>query len=376
MSLLGRLREFREYPDVRARLESVQRELSQAQKSLEKSELERQRLSGDYSEARHRMNFSEKKAEALQAALDAFCPKLESLAKMIKFYETISPSLDPQGFTLYRTAKNMTGIDPCSYFAYEDNRGMFEAMDGRQLLRWLTSARFGAVEWEIVTGTCYEQALLREVDTSAPEYRAFECELYRKVLDRMGFGNLLGPEEVVKSQGIEVSAIENQSTELKLYSPLSGKLAEPEHDRREALDGSGLAAFRDVILQDIEDERMPEEEERGLMACFDGSEAVNEKVLSLFPSVEELDGVLCGVAVCRIHGKLSPDELAELKEYCAAQYNDSWGEGFAQRPRHTEYGDLYVSFYTDSGASILTKGELERASAVASRQMKRGGESR
>ena len=376
MSLWGRLREFREYPDVRARLESAQRELSQAQKSLEKSELERQRLSGDCSEARRRMNFSEKKAEALQAALDAFCPKLESLAEMIKFYETISPSLDPRGFTLYRTAEKMTGMDLYSYFAYEDNRGMFEAMDGRQLLRWLTSARFGAVEWEIVTGTCYEQALLREVDTSAPEYRAFECELYRKVLDRMGFGNLLAPEEPAKSQEKGVTQTEDKITELKLYSPLSGELRDPEYDRPRALDGNGLAMFQKVILQGIEDERMPEEEERGLMAYFDGSDTVNEKVLSLFPSVEELDGMLCGVAVCRIRGKLSPDELAELKLYCAAQYNDSWGEGFAQRPRHTEYGDLYVSFHTDSGASILTKEELERASAVVSRQIKRGGESR
>ena len=376
MSLLGRLREFHEYPDICARLEAAQRELGQAQTALEKSELECQRLSGDCGEARRRADFSEKKYAALQAALDVFCPKLESPAEMMKFYETISPSLDPQGFTLYRTAEKITGMNLYSYFAYEDSRGMFEAMNGRQLLNWLTAAQFGSVEWEIVTGTIYEQALLREVDTSTPEYQAFECSLYRKVLDRMGFGDLLVPEEVVKSQGIEVSAIENQPTELKLYSPLSGELAGPEHDRREALDGSGLAAFRDVILQGIEDERMPEEEERGLMAYFDGTDVVNEKVLSLFPTVENMDGMLCGVAVCRIHGKLSPDELAELKEYCAAQYNDSWGEGFAQRPRHTEYGDLYVSFHTDSGASILAKEELERASAVISRQMKRGGESR
>lgn len=376
MSLLGRLREFHEYPDICARLEAAQRELGQAQTALEKSELECQRLSGDCGEARRRADFSEKKSSALQAALDVFCPKLESPAEMMKFYETISPSLDPQGFTLYRTAEKITGMNLYSYFAYEDSRGMFEAMNGRQLLNWLTAAQFGSVEWEIVTGTIYEQALLREVDTSTPEYQAFECSLYRKVLDRMGFGDLLVPEEVVKSQGIEVSAIENQPTELKLYSPLSGELAGPEHDRREALDGSGLAAFRDVILQGIEDERMPEEEERGLMAYFDGTDVVNEKVLSLFPTVENMDGMLCGVAVCRIHGKLSPDELAELKEYCAAQYNDSWGEGFAQRPRHTEYGDLYVSFHTDSGASILAKEELERASAVISRQMKRGGESR
>lgn len=200
MGLKDMIQAIREYPAAHADLEAVRLELWQAQTALEKSELECQRLSGDCGEARRRADSSEKKSSALQAALDVFCPKLESLAEMMKFYETISPSLDPQGFTLYHTAEKMTGIDLYSYFAYEDSRGMFETMNGRQLLRWLTAARFDAVEWEIVTGTIYEQALLREVDTSTPEYRAFESSLYRKVLDRMGFGDLLPPEEPAKSQ--------------------------------------------------------------------------------------------------------------------------------------------------------------------------------
>ena len=226
------LQAIREYPAACARLETAQRELNQAQKALEKSELECQRLSGDYSEARRRANFSEKKSAALQAALDAYCPKLSSLAEMIRFYETVSPSLDPQGFTLFRAAKKMTGIDLYSYFAYEDSRGLFEQMDGRQLLRWLTAARFGAVEWEIVTGTCYEEAILREVDTSAPEYLAFERKLYRKVLERMGFGDLLASEETQKSQKTEVITAEEKITEWKLYSPLYAELfeADPEEE--------------------------------------------------------------------------------------------------------------------------------------------------
>ena len=125
------LRAIREYPAACVRLETTQRELDRAQKALEKSELECQRLSGDYSEARRRANFSEKKSAALQAALDAYSPKLSSLAEMIRFYETVSPSLEPQGFTLYRAAKKMTKIDLHSYFAYEDSRGLFEQMDGR-----------------------------------------------------------------------------------------------------------------------------------------------------------------------------------------------------------------------------------------------------
>ena len=58
--------------------------------------------------------------------------------------------------------------------------------DGRQLLRYLTAAYFQAVSWEIVPGTTYERAILQEVDTSTPEYRAFEKQIYEVALRRMG----------------------------------------------------------------------------------------------------------------------------------------------------------------------------------------------
>ena len=119
-------------------------------------------------------------------------------------------------------------------------------------------------------------------------------------------------------------------------------------------------------------------EERGLMAGFDGSDTVNEKVVSIFPSVEVVDGKLYGVAVCRISGTLSADELAELKECCQCQYNDCWGEDFTKRSHRTEQGDLCVSFYVDSSDSILTKEELsaEKLPDRAPRQPMRGGEAR
>lgn len=377
MGLRDTLQAIRQYPAARARLEEAQGELRQARTALEKSKLECQRLSGDYSEARHRLRFTEKKAEALQSALDAFCPKLASLEEMTRFYGTLSPSLDPQGFTLFRTAEKMTGIDLYGYFAYEDSRGLFEEMDGRRLLRWLTAARFGAVDWEIVTGTCYEEATLREVDTSTPEYQAFEAELYRKVLERMGFGDLLVPEEVVKSHEVEVISAEEKTTELKLYSPLLAELFEADPDEEpgcgsQILTGENLTGFQAVIRQGIEDERMPGEAERGLMTYFDGSESVDEKVASINIDVEEVDGELFGVAVCKVKGRLSPGELEELKEFCTGQYSDGWGEGYEQRPRRTDYGSLYVSFWDCNGFFLRTRDELEAAKVPARPRHQRG----
>ena len=66
------------------------------------------------------------------------------------FYEQIAPKLDPGGFKLYFTAKRMTGFDLYGQFPYEDARGMFEMMNGHQLMRYLLADQFHAVQWEIV----------------------------------------------------------------------------------------------------------------------------------------------------------------------------------------------------------------------------------
>ena len=371
MGLRDIIRAIQGYPAARAELDVTRFELRQAQQALEKSEQDRESLSLELSEQKDYTDFLSHKAEAFQDALEEFCPRLSTPEELKRFYDTISPSMDAQGFTLYRMARELTGIDVPSLFPYEDNRGMFELMEGHQLMDWLIAVRFQAVEWEIIPGSTYESATLLEVDTSTPEYQAFEKQLYGKVLERMGFQDILAP-------GQEVDAIENKTTELKLYSHLSGELTEQEYDDPQPLDGSDLAMFQDVILHGIEDEQMPEEEERGLMAYFDGSDAVNEKVVSLFPSVEVIDGELYGVAVCQISGTLTPGELEELKEYCHSHYMDGWGEGFAQRPRRTEYGDLYVSFWRDNSTDILTKEEMETARTPCRppHQPKRGGDAR
>ena len=99
-------------------------------------------------------------------------------------YNQIAPLADSDGFQLYWAARALTGIDVPSSFHYEDNRGMFEAANGHTLLRYLTALRFNAVQWEIVGGS-YERAILGAVDTTTPEYKAFEQKLYSAALERI-----------------------------------------------------------------------------------------------------------------------------------------------------------------------------------------------
>ena len=188
MGLRDFIRAIREYPDA-------QRELRQTRQALERSEQTCAALRDEAGERADHERFLTRQLEAVQTALVEFCPRLASTEEMKRFYDTISPSVDPQGFTLYHMAEKLTGIDVSSFFPYEDNRGLFTEADGRQLLRWLTAAHFHAVDWSIVPGTTYERAALREVDTAAPGYQAFERQLYEKVLERMGFQDVLVPRE-------------------------------------------------------------------------------------------------------------------------------------------------------------------------------------
>lgn len=113
---------------------------------------------------------------------------LVTAEKLKERYERVASQNDPDGFRLYFAAKEITGIKRLwEEYPYEDACGRFEAADGHELLRYLTAAYFKAVAWEIVLGTTYEKAILGKVDSSTPEYIAFEKRLYETVLERMGF---------------------------------------------------------------------------------------------------------------------------------------------------------------------------------------------
>lgn len=121
---------------------------------------------------------------------------MDDLEKLRQFYDRVAPQLDPAGFRLYFAAQKVTGICPLwEVFPYEDARGCFEEADGRQLLRYLTAAYFGAVSWEVVPGTTYEKAVLGEIDTGTPQYRAFESQVYMEALRDMGVQALLPDEQ-------------------------------------------------------------------------------------------------------------------------------------------------------------------------------------
>lgn len=188
MGLRDIIRAIREYPAAYAELEAAQAALKQSEQKCRLLALEK-------SEQSCQLKLLSSQSAALRAALTEFCPQISSGEEMKRLYNVLAPSLDAKGFGLYHAAKQLTGIDVFSFFPYEDNRGLFEEMDGRQLLRYLTAAHFQAVDWTVVPGTTYESAALREVDISSPECQAFERQLYSKTLEYMGFREILATDQ-------------------------------------------------------------------------------------------------------------------------------------------------------------------------------------
>ena len=134
--------------------------------------------------------------ETLKKALASFCPALDSTEQLRRFYDTIAPDFDDGGFRRYDAALAISGYPNLpGEFPYEDNRGVFDEADGHQLLKYLTALHFHAVRWRSCRGTPYEKAVLLDVDTATPEYRAFESSSIRRPCVTLGFQGLLPQEQ-------------------------------------------------------------------------------------------------------------------------------------------------------------------------------------
>ncbi len=199
-------------PDILEEVKTLRESLRETEQELENcvSQAETNDLLWERSVERAR-----DEAASYRAALLAVCPRPSSAEEMKQLYDSIAPYLDKGGFALYRAAERLTGIDVYSEFPYEDNRGMFEEADGHKLLRYLTAAYFRAVKWDIVPGTTYESATLLAVDTSTPEYRRFERQLYERALEKLGFQVVLAPAARENAKGRQPEAADRDALQSK-----------------------------------------------------------------------------------------------------------------------------------------------------------------
>ena len=96
-------------------------------------------------------------------------------------------------------------------------------------------------------------------------------------------------------------------------------------DEREDISSRDAVAYEDQILAAIAKENRHFENDRGL-AEYIHDEALKEKVHSLYPTVEVVDGELWGVMTAGLKETLTGEETAALMDYVCGQNSDGYGD--------------------------------------------------
>lgn len=151
--------------------------------------------------------------------------------------------------------------------------------------------------------------------------------------------------------------------ELNLYSPLQVDVI----DR----DGQGRAVPLEAVGSDRAEEYLdrimsvfrvlqPQEDARSAFTSSDQDwSEVCEKIVSLTRTVELVGSRPYGAYTCRSRGKLDQEELESVKWHCRDQWEQGWGEGYAHCPAESPSLGLYIHFWQDAEAPLLTRAELD-----------------
>ena len=148
---------------------------------------------------------------------------------------------------------------------------------------------------------------------------------------------------------------------LKLYMPMTIDVFEANEwgDMEEeplVLDAHDAVEYAPQVIAALQNERMPEEVERGMMTYYHEDDGVNRKVQSYVFTAEVRDGQLWGVAECKVQGQLTPEELGKLIDNVSGQASDGFGEGFEQRSiEQSRSMEVYAHLWNSDDWRIMTE---------------------
>jgi hypothetical protein len=130
-------------------------------------------------------------------------------------------------------------------------------------------------------------------------------------------------------------------------------------DDGEDIEPSEATQYEGNILAAIARQNETLESPKGLGEYIWQNDTLKEKVTSLYPSVETINGELTGVMIAWVNEPLTDQEVADLAQYISGQNSDGYGEGFEQQPIKVDGGELYVSFWHpgDYKVTLEQKGE-------------------
>jgi len=167
---------------------------------------------------------------------------------------------------------------------------------------------------------------------------------------------------VVRCSENSAQAISEKEQTMRIFFPLK-IISYPQYDcmedEQEDVSPREAVAYEDQILAAIAKENRHFENDRGL-AEYIHDEALKDKVYSLYPSVEVVDGELWGVMTAGLKEALSGEETTELLNFVVGQNADGYGEGFEQRPIKTPDGEIYVSLWNSDKYFLKSEQELKQ----------------
>lgn len=147
----------------------------------------------------------------------------------------------------------------------------------------------------------------------------------------------------------------------RLIGPLKGnfyKNAEWGDGASAVRDSRELLQYADAIRKCLDKEDWSQEKGRGLAEYMD-HRLLKQRVMSIFPGIEEIGGGLYGMANVVSRGALTPQELEAVMKYWSGQLLDGWGEEIEQRKIVVDGGELYISFWQYGDTyEILTENEF------------------
>lgn len=147
---------------------------------------EKKRLQNKIEDLEYSNHMMIERLDAVECKHNYLCENLQALAagQFETVYEAISAELDPNGFFLFQAAEEYTHVNIYSFYPIEDNLGLFEDMNGNELLPWLESAAFGTREWEPIAPGA-ELSVNRVVHYETEEYETYKTQVYCRAVSRL-----------------------------------------------------------------------------------------------------------------------------------------------------------------------------------------------
>lgn len=170
---------------------------------------------------------------------------------------------------------------------------------------------------------------------------------------------------------IRETTIALNSHRTTFYCPLVGNIQNDADGLYEETDNATLLEHADEISDLLQKAQPPEV---NMTKYVSERSDLQDKLVFVEWSVEELDGTLYGKIDCYLSAPLTETELERLRTTLNGQNSDGFGEGFEERAIYVDDGRLYVSFWNSTDDYFLrTEEEMQNAFDLNKNNQTMGG---